>query len=97
MAGTTTRKVAVAEGGEEKAVAYWKANIRLISILLSIWAFVSYIAGFLFAGPLANLYLGNVPLSFWIVQQGAIITFVILIFVYAAVMDRYDNQYDVHE
>ncbi|MBP1467732.1 DUF4212 domain-containing protein [Candidatus Chloroploca sp. M-50] len=79
------------------AVAYWKANLRLITILLGIWAFVSYVAGYLMAGMLSGINLGQVPLSFWIVQQGAIITFVVLIFVYAVVMDRYDQRFNVHE
>ncbi|WP_167857475.1 DUF4212 domain-containing protein [Candidatus Chloroploca mongolica] len=93
----SSRKVAVVEGGEEMAVAYWKANLRLITILLGIWAFVSYVAGYLMAGMLSGINLGQVPLSFWIVQQGAIITFVVLIFVYAVVMDRYDQRFNVHE
>ncbi|PDV96958.1 DUF4212 domain-containing protein [Candidatus Chloroploca asiatica] len=93
----STRKVAVVEGGEEMAVAYWKANIRLIGILLGIWFFVSFIAGYLMAGIFNNISLGQVPLSFWIVQQGAIMTFVVLIFVYAVVMDRYDQRFNVHE
>jgi putative solute:sodium symporter small subunit len=94
MAG---RKTTVVEGGEEAAVAYWKANVRVILTCLGVWALVSYVLGYLLAGPFNGVNLGNVPLSFWIVQQGAIIVFVVLIFVYAAVMDRLDQQYDVHE
>jgi putative solute:sodium symporter small subunit len=94
MAG---RKTAVVEGGEEAAIAYWKANVRLILSLLGVWALVSYVLGYFLAGPLSGVNLGNVSLSFWIVQQGAIFTFVILIFVYAVLMDRLDQQYDVHE
>jgi putative solute:sodium symporter small subunit len=94
---SAARKVATVEGGEEKAIAYWKSNIRLILTLLAIWALVSYVAGYLLAPVLAGVNLGNVPLSFWIVQQGAIFVFVVLIFSYAIIMDRIDNQFDVHE
>lgn len=97
MQGASTRKVAVIEGGEEKAQAYWRANIRLILSLLAVWALVSYVAGFFLAQPLANINIGQIPLSFWFVQQGAIIVFVVLIFVYAWMMDRIDRQFDVSE
>mgnify|MGYP005845356051 CR=1 FL=1 len=93
----TGRKVVVIEGSEEKAIAYWKANIRLISILLAIWALVSYVAGIILAQPLATINIGQVPLSFWFAHQGSMITFVILIFVYAKLMDGIDNKFDVHE
>ncbi len=93
----TGRKVAVVEGGEEKAIAYWKANVRLIFILLAIWALVSYVAGIILAQPLVTINLGQVPLSFWFAHQGSMITFVVLIFVYAKLMDGIDNKFDVHE
>jgi putative solute:sodium symporter small subunit len=80
--------------GEARASGYWRANIRLISILLAIWAFVSYGAGYLLAGPLNTLTVGNVPLPFWMVQQGAIVIFVVLIFVYAKVMDKIDKKFE---
>lgn len=90
------RKVAVSEKGAEAAQAYWRANLRLILSLLAIWALVSY--GFLLlAQPFANVMFGNVPFSFWMAQQGAIIIFVILIFVYARIMDNIDRKFDVHE
>lgn len=93
----TGRKVAVVEGGEEKAIAYWKANVRLIFILLAIWALVSYVASIILAQPLVTINLGQVPLSFWFAHQGSMITFVVLIFVYAKLMDGIDNKFDVHE
>ncbi|MCB0194775.1 MAG: DUF4212 domain-containing protein [Anaerolineae bacterium] len=76
---------------------YWKANIRLIMILLAIWAFVSYVCGILLAPMLNNITLGQIPLGFWFAQQGSMITFVILIFVYAKLMDGIDKEYDVNE
>ena len=77
--------------------SYWKANVRLIGILLTIWAVVSLGAAILFAGPLYSLRMGNLPLSFWFGQQGAIIIFVCLIFTYAFMMDRIDKEHDVQE
>lgn len=78
---------------ENRKRMYWRANVRLIRNLLIIWAFVSLGCGILLV-PLLNLInLGNLPLGFWMAQQGSIFTFVILIFVYAVQMDKLDRKY----
>jgi len=76
---------------------YWKINIRFIIGLLSIWALVSYVFGIILAPLLNNIVLGQVPLGFWFAQQGSMIVFVILIFVYATRMDKIDSDYNVKE
>ena len=73
--------------------AYWRANVRLIRNLLIVWAFVSLGCGILFVPWLNLITLGNLPLGFWMAQQGSIFTFVILIFVYAMQMDKLDRKY----
>jgi putative solute:sodium symporter small subunit len=80
-----------------KAQDYWRANITLIRNLLLIWLAVSYVAAILLANPLYGIKIGQIPLSFWFAQQGSMIVFVILIFVYAWKMDRIDQEHDVHE
>ena len=71
---------------------YWRGNVRLMVVLLSIWAAVGLGAGVLFAGWL-NQYtiLGGIPLGFWFAQQGSIIVFVLLIFIYAVLSNRRDR------
>lgn len=76
---------------------YWKANLRLITILLAIWALVSYVCGILLAPALNSIYLGSLPLGFWFAHQGSMITFVVLIFVYCKLMDGLDAAHDVQE
>jgi putative solute:sodium symporter small subunit len=78
-------------------LAYWKANIRLIFILLAIWALVSYVLGIILAPALSNIYIGQLPVGFWFAQQGSMFTFVILIFVYSIMMDNVDKKFDVEE
>jgi len=73
--------------------AYWRANVRLIRNLLIIWAFVSLGCGILLVPWLNLIQLGNLPLGFWMAQQGSIFTFVILIFIYAVQMDKLDRKY----
>lgn len=80
-----------------KAKEYWRRNVRLILTLLTIWAVVSYGFSILLANVLFNIKIGSLPLSFWFAQQGSIIVFVILIFVYCWMMDRLDKEFDVQE
>ncbi|MEN3001427.1 MAG: DUF4212 domain-containing protein [Armatimonadota bacterium] len=77
--------------------AYWRANVRLIATLLSIWFLVAYGVSILLAEPLNRFRLGEVPLGFWFAQQGSIYVFILLIWIYAWRMDKLDQQYDVHE
>jgi len=72
---------------------YWQKNLKLILILLSIWFLVSYVGGIILAKPLSNIPFFGVSLSFWLANQGSILIFVILIFIYAFYMDRLDEEY----
>ncbi len=76
---------------------YWRRNLRLMAVLLAIWALVSFGAGILFVEPLNNITFIGFPLGFWFAQQGSIITFVILIAVYVWRMDKLDKEYGVDE
>ncbi|KRT55257.1 membrane protein [Candidatus Endoriftia persephone str. Guaymas] len=80
-----------------RAEQYWKANIRLVAILLTIWFVVSYLFGIILAEPLNAIKVGGVGLGFWFAQQGSIYTFLVLIFFYAKRMNALDIEFDVHE
>ncbi len=82
---------------QEVQRAYWRANLRLIAVLLSIWALVSYGFGILLVEQLITFTLGKLPLGFWFAQQGSIYVFVLLVFVYAWRMDRLDRKHGVDE
>ncbi len=77
--------------------AYWRANLRLMAVLLTIWAAVSLGASILFVEQLNEISLGSFKLGFWMGQQGAIITFVALIGVYVLRMERLDAHYGLTE
>ena len=76
---------------------YWRATIRLILILLAIWALVSIGAGILLVRPLNEFTVGRLPAGFWMAQQGSILVFVVLIFVFARRMDTLDRRYGKNE
>lgn len=76
---------------------YWKANLRLMTILLSIWFVCSFVFGIILVEPLNEIRLGGYKLGFWFAQQGSIYIFVVLIFVYAKKMARLDREHGVEE
>jgi len=82
---------------KDKSQAYWRANTALIRNLLIVWALVSLIFSILLVEPLNAIQLGRVPLGFWMAQQGSILTFVVLIFIYAVQMDRLDRKYGIRK
>lgn len=82
---------------DKNAQAYWRENVKYLVILLSIWFLVSYGAGILFKDALNEIRLGGFRLGFWFAQQGAIYTFVILIFVYVRLMNKLDKKYGYDE
>ena len=72
---------------------YWKVNIRIMSILLSIWFLVSFCFSIIFVDNLNELNLFGFKFGFWWAQQGSIFTFVILVFVYSILMNKVDREY----
>ena len=77
--------------------AYWKANLKIMLGLLSIWFIVSFGCGILFVKELNEYTLGGFKLGFWFAQQGSMIIFVILILAYIFLMNKLDKKYDVDE
>jgi len=78
---------------------YWKKSLNLVYVVLGIWAFISLGCGILFRDFLdANMpNVGHAPFGFWMAQQGAIIGFLILLFVYMAYMNGLDRRHGFGE
>ena len=77
--------------------AYWKANLRILSILLLIWFIVGLVFPILMVHQLNEIQFGGFKLGFWFAFQGSIIVFVILLFVYARLMNQLDRKYGVED
>jgi putative solute:sodium symporter small subunit len=82
---------------EANLQAYWRANIKVLVALLSLWAFVSLICGIVLGDWLDQFYLGGFPLGFWFTQQGAMLCFVAIIFIYHFWMLRIERRYGVDD
>ena len=73
---------------------YWRKNITLVFVLLAIWFTVSLGAGILLRDWLDESFpkVGNAPFGFWMAQQGSIICFVIILYIYKFMMNRLEGE-----
>lgn len=76
---------------------YWKRNLRILAVLLTIWFVVSYGFGILLVEQLNTIRIGGFKLGFWFAQQGSIYVFIVLIFYYVYAMNKLDKEFDVDE
>ena len=72
---------------------YWRKNIRIMAVLLLVWAAAGLGCGILFADALNRFRVGGFPLGFWFAQQGSILVFVLLILIYALALNRLDAEH----
>ena len=82
---------------DKTAQNYWKANIRIILICMSIWALVSFGFGIILRPMLSGITIGGTDIGFWFAQQGSILVFIALIFFYTWYINRLDREYGVDE
>lgn len=76
---------------------YWKANIRLMLVLLAIWFTVSFGFGILLVDQLNQIPFFGFKFGFWWAQQGSIYVFIGLIFFYTYKMKKIDRQFGVSD
>ena len=82
---------------QERRKAYWRANLRILAILMSIWFTVSFGCGILFVDQLNQIKIGGFRFGFWMAQQGSIYVFLLLIFVYVRFMNKLDRKFKFEE
>ncbi|MBB5504388.1 putative solute:sodium symporter small subunit [Paraburkholderia sp. JPY681] len=70
---------------------YWRFNLALIAVLMTLGFFVSFVVPLL-APALARLRVGGFSLPFYFGAQGAILIYLALIVVYIVLMQRADRQ-----
>ena len=72
---------------------YWKKNIQIVSILLIFWFLASFGFGIIFADNLDEISFFGFKLGFWFAQQGSILIFVAIIFIYIRSMKKLDQEF----
>lgn len=74
---------------------YWRRNLRITSVLLVVWFFVTFVLGY-FARELSFSFFGW-PFAFWVAAQGALVVYVLIIFFYGRYMNNLDREFGVEE
>jgi putative solute:sodium symporter small subunit len=79
----------------ENPPSHRRSCLRLTLLLLAFWFVASFGSGILFRDWLdANFpSVGHAPFGFWMAQQGSIFCFVLLLIVYAVLMNRLDKKH----
>jgi putative solute:sodium symporter small subunit len=77
--------------------AYWAANIRVITVSMVVWFVCSFGLGIILRPALSGIHIGGADIGFWFAQNGAIYVFLVLIFAYAAKMNKLDKEHGVEE
>ncbi len=81
---------------KEKADSYFREKNRNMIIYFIIWFIVSF-GVVLFAEPLSEFTINGFPFHYFMGAQGAVITFIILLFVNAKLGDNIDKKYGIDE
>jgi putative solute:sodium symporter small subunit len=80
----------------EKQREYWRKNLVITAILLTIWFVVTFVQAW-FAREMNQITVLGWPLSFYMSAQGSLIIYVLIIWYYARYMNRLDREYGVAE
>lgn len=76
---------------------YWKENVFLVTKLLSIWATFTFGISIFGANFLNNFEFLGVKLGFFLANQGSILFFIFIIFVYIKKVSKLDEKYSASE
>ena len=76
---------------------YWRANLKILLLLLGVWFGTSYGLSILAVDVLDRFKFAGFPLGFWMAQQGSILIFLLIILAYTVWMNRLDKAYGVEE
>lgn len=80
----------------ERTRTYWRRNLVITAVLLSIWFVVTYVMAW-FAPQLNQLRFFGFPVGYYMAAQGSLVIYVLIIAFYAWRMNRLDREYGVHE
>jgi putative solute:sodium symporter small subunit len=80
----------------EKHREYWRRNLAITAVLLSIWFVATFVMSY-FARDLNQINFFGWPLAFYMGAQGSLIIYVVIIWYYARYMNNLDQEYGVAE
>ena len=80
----------------QKHHEYWRKNLVITAVLLSVWFLVTFVEGW-YARELNQISLLAFPLGFYMTAQGSLVIYVVIIGIYAKYMGNLDKEYGVDE
>jgi putative solute:sodium symporter small subunit len=80
----------------ERHVSYWRRTLVLTFGLLAIWLAVTFLPVW-FAPSLSSIRFLGWPLGFYMVAQGSVVVYVLLIWIYYRRMRSLDREHGVAE
>lgn len=66
-------------------------HLWLKACLLLVWVLISF-GGTYFARDLQRLIVGSWPVGYWLAAQGAVLSFIAIVLIYAWTMNRFERQ-----
>jgi putative solute:sodium symporter small subunit len=95
MALSGSDKERLEQERQQRAIHFWRYNLRLTGSLLLIWFLVTFVATF-FARELNRLVIFGFPLGFYVAAQGALLIYLALVAWYARCMNRLESELSRH-
>lgn len=80
----------------ERHLEYWHKNLTVTAVLLAIW-FIATFGVIWFVRDLNQVSFLGFPLGFYMAAQGSLIIYVVIIGLYARIMNKADQEYGVAE
>lgn len=77
---------------QNSANLYWKENVLLISKLLFVWIVFTFGLTIFAANLLNNFEFFGVKLGFFLANQGSILFFVLIVFIYIKKISKLDEK-----
>jgi len=71
---------------------YWHKNLRLTFVLLLAWFVITFVGGY-YAPELNEFSFLGFPFGFYLLAQGALIAYLIIIAIYVRTMNRLDREW----
>ncbi len=75
---------------------YWQRTLRITAILLTLWFVVTFVVSY-YARELSGITIFGFPFGFYMGAQGALIIYLLIIWLYARYMNALDQEYGVSE
>lgn len=93
---TVPRKEGTRSALPSSQKAHWAATRRLMFIHLTIWFIFSFVVHW-FAPQLNNVSFAGWPLGYYMAAQGALIVFVVQLFIFVHQQDAVDRKFGMAE